>query len=74
LGEHAQAAPFCKSGLMSDIPRGKFIGERIDGKPSNEAEHFMRCPTCGGWLDMRDLGQVFDHEGPLPHPAGDKPQ
>jgi hypothetical protein len=59
---------------MSDIPRGKFIGERIDGKPSNEAEHFMRCPTCGGWLDMRDLAQVFDHEGPLPHPAGDKPQ
>ena len=41
---------------MSDISRGKFIGERIDGKPSNENEHFMRCPTCGGWLDMRDLG------------------
>jgi hypothetical protein len=46
---------------MSDIPRGKFIGERVDDEPSNEAEHFMRCPACGGWIDMRDLGQVFDH-------------
>jgi hypothetical protein len=34
----------------------------------------MQCPGCGGWLDMRDLGQVFDHVGPLPHPASDKPQ
>lgn len=24
--------------------------------------------------DMRDLGQVFEHEGPLPHPVQDKPQ
>ncbi len=22
---------------------------------------------CGQWLDMRDLGQVFDHVGELPH-------
>ena len=33
----AQASQFCKSGPMSEIPRGKFIGEKIDGKPSNEA-------------------------------------
>jgi hypothetical protein len=24
------------------------------------------------WLDMRDLGQVFEHDGPLPHPAHDQ--
>ena len=28
----------------------------------------------GGWIDCRDLGQVFEHEGPLPHPAQDQPQ
>ena len=59
---------------MSDIPRGKFIGERVDGPPADAAEHFIKCQVCGGWLYMRDLGQVFDHEGSLPHPAGDKPQ
>jgi hypothetical protein len=25
-------------------------------------------------MDCRDLGQVFEHEGPLPHPAEDQPQ
>jgi hypothetical protein len=30
--------------------------------------------TCGGYFDMRDLGQVMGHEGPLPHPAQDRPQ
>lgn len=45
------------------IPRGKFIGERVGGLPAHEAEHFIKCPACGGWIDMRDLGSVFDHEG-----------
>jgi hypothetical protein len=31
-------------------------------------------PTCGGFFDMRDLGAVLDHEGPLPHPACDQAQ
>jgi len=34
----------------------------------------MTCPACGGWIDFRDLGQVYEHEGELPHPAGDKAQ
>jgi hypothetical protein len=25
-------------------------------------------------IDCRDLGQVFEHERPLPHPAQDQPQ
>ena len=53
---------------MTDIPRGKYRGERIGGPPANEAEHFYQCKKCGAWVDMRDLGMVFDHEGPLPHP------
>jgi len=34
-------------------------------------KHFYRCSACGGWVDYRDRGQVFDHEGLLPHPADD---
>ena len=56
------------------IPRGKYLGERVGDPPAGEAEHFLRCPACGGWIDCRDLGQVFEHEGPLPHPAQDQPQ
>jgi hypothetical protein len=57
-----------------EIARGKFIGRRVAGPKADEAEHFIKCQACGGGIDMRDLGSVFDHEGPLPHPAGDKPQ
>jgi hypothetical protein len=34
--------------------------------------HFIQCLKCNGWVDMRDLGQVFGHEGPLPHRAEDQ--
>ena len=56
------------------IPRGKYLGERVGDPPTDEAEHFLRCPACGGWIDCRDLGRVFEHEGPLPHPLQDQPQ
>ena len=56
------------------VRRGQFIGARVGGDADDEAEHFMRCPRCGGLVDMRDLGQVFEHEGPLPHPKQDQPQ
>jgi hypothetical protein len=56
------------------LRRGEIIGERVGGEPKNEAEHFLKCPTCGGWVDMRDLGQVLEHEGPLPHPGQDRQQ
>jgi hypothetical protein len=59
---------------MIDIPRGKYLGQSVDGPPADEAEHFIKPPACGGWIDRRDLGSVLDHEGPLPHPAGDRPQ
>jgi hypothetical protein len=37
------------------IPRGKYIGKRVGDPPKSEAEHFIRCPGCGGWIDFRDL-------------------
>jgi hypothetical protein len=55
------------------VPRGKYIGRR-DGPEVDESEHFIKCGVCGGWIDCRDLGSVFDHEGPLPHPIEDNPQ
>jgi hypothetical protein len=61
------------------IPRDKYLGLPIDpktGKPIElpEPDHFYRCEACGALVDRRDLGQVYEHEGELPHPAGDKPQ
>ena len=59
---------------MTEVPRGKYLGRRIHAPAAGEAEHFIKCDACGGWIDCRDLGSVFDHDGPLPHPASDKPQ
>ncbi len=59
---------------MIEIPRGKYIGKRVDGPTADESKHYIRCEECGGWIDMRDLGAVLDHEGSLPHPASDKNQ
>ena len=46
-------------------PRGKHIGRRLGKLAESEAEHFMACPNCGAPLDMRDLGQVLEHDTPL---------
>ena len=37
-------------------PRGKYIGEPLGDRPEDEADHFIRCPACDGWIDCRDLG------------------
>lgn len=44
------------------LPKGTFIGWRVGEPPTDEREHFFQCAACGGWVDMRDLGNVFDHE------------
>jgi hypothetical protein len=54
------------------IRHGEIIGKRVGGQAKDEAEHFLQCPVCAGWVDMRDLGQVFEHAGPLPHPGQDQ--
>ena len=48
-------------GAAMMIPRGKYLGELVGDPPEAEAEHFVRCPACDGWIDCRDLGQVFEH-------------
>jgi hypothetical protein len=53
---------------------GTIVGRRVGDPPESEAEHFIQCPACNGWIDCRDLGQVFEHEGPLPHPLQNQPQ
>ena len=57
---------------MIEVPRGKYFGNPIMKR--ERVRNFIRCLACGGWIDCRDLGQVFEHEGPLPHPAQDQPQ
>jgi hypothetical protein len=54
------------------VPRGKYRGERVY-KPV-KARAFRALPGCGGWIDLRNLGQVLDHTELLPHPAEDRPQ
>jgi hypothetical protein len=61
-------------GKFGPVRRSEIIGERVDREVRSEAEHFMQCPKCGGHFDKRDLAQVFEHEGPLPHPVQDQPQ
>lgn len=50
------------------IPRGRYLGHRVGGDPADEREHFFQCTICGGWVDMRDMGDVLAHEGPHERP------
>ena len=54
---------------MTDVPRNRYFGKPVDGKGMSDG---YRCELCGAWIEYRDLGKVFDHEGPLPHPAWDQ--
>ena len=36
-------------------------GRDADGVAETDADHFMKCPGCGQWFDMRDLGEVIEH-------------
>lgn len=42
--------------------RKPIIGKRVCGEPKDERDHFISCLACGASIDMRDLGQVLDHE------------
>lgn len=56
-----------------EIRRGEYVATNR-GAPVTEAEHFYKCAECGGWVDKRDLGMVFDHEPGGSHPSTDRPQ
>ena len=58
--------------LRKPLRRGAIIGERVGGEPATEAEHFIRCPTCGALVDMRDLAQVLKHDGRACRPERSK--
>jgi hypothetical protein len=34
-------------------PRGVVIGKQVTGPRLNEAEHFRKCPLCGGYFDKK---------------------
>jgi hypothetical protein len=55
-------------------PRGVVIGRQITGPRLTEAENFRKCPLCGGYVDMRDLAWLEEHQEPLPHPSCDGAQ
>ena len=59
---------------MPKMGRGEIVGERRGGLVVDAAEHFYRCAECGGWVDMRDLASVFDHEPGGDHPKSDQPE
>lgn len=40
----------------------RVTGYRIGPQPTDETEHFIKCPDCGRHLDMRDLGEILIHE------------
>jgi hypothetical protein len=46
---------------MPGKTRGKTSnnGYDADGIGETEVDHFMKCPACGEWFDMRDLKQVL---------------
>jgi hypothetical protein len=44
--------------LLANVPLGRTVGQ----PPANEADHFIQCPVCRTWIDMRDLGQILEHE------------
>jgi hypothetical protein len=54
---------------LTIVPHQKYNDKKID-KPKDEAGYFIRCPACGGRIDVRDVRQVLEHDGPRPHPSG----
>jgi hypothetical protein len=54
------------------IPRGHRPARWQSADGRGRAFHSL--PGCEGWIDCRDLAQVLEHEGPLPHPVEDRPQ
>jgi hypothetical protein len=51
------------------VPRQECVDQTVDRRAKVETEYFMRCPACDGRIDTRDLRQVLEHDGALPHPV-----
>jgi hypothetical protein len=50
------------------------MGKQVTGPRLSEAEHFRKCPLCGGYVDLRDRAWIDEHQQPLPHLAQDGAQ
>jgi hypothetical protein len=50
-------------------PPPKNPGRPEGWTPTNEADHYIECPTCGHMIDCRDLAEVLEHEGPHQAPS-----
>jgi len=59
---------------VSDVLRGTIFGKRVGKAASDDAEHFIRCPTAAAGSIAVISAKVFEHDGPLPHPPQDQPQ
>jgi hypothetical protein len=46
---------------------------QVQQLPKSEQRHFMECPACNGWLDMRNLREVMFHEMGHVEPGPDVP-
>jgi hypothetical protein len=44
-----------------DLKAPRHTGRDVDNAAPTKAEHHMKCPGCGRWFDIRDLGQVLEH-------------
>lgn len=48
--------------------------KNIDHVPDDEKQHFMKCPVCHEYFDMRDLGQAFQNfHDAVPNPRNISP-
>jgi hypothetical protein len=56
---------------MIDIPRGKYKGDRVGAPVTDEAEHFIKCPACGGWR-ANSSASIQNNSG-LPQGPADLP-
>jgi hypothetical protein len=54
-------------------PRGTIICRQVSGPLLSEAEHFRKCPLCGGYIDMRDWAWIDEHQQPRAAPGTRSP-
>jgi hypothetical protein len=57
---------------LPPVRPGEVMGTPHGWTAEEEFEHYIRCPGCGEWVDMRDLGMALMHARELPHGPGIK--
>ena len=59
----ASQGPVLKAGTrrVDALDRCATLAPKTAGPLLSEAEHFRRCPLCGGYVDMRDRIWIDEH-------------